>query len=910
MMVQTCLSPREEAEALPLPPRRRGEGGGGGRRTSSNCDSEVLQRDPPERQASEACEERRGPPLPRPRSRRTRCSMGGRQTCSALRAAALLLGVLLAASEETVPRLSLRYDSPHRLLTRFDMPGITNYTAMMLSPDGGILYVGAREMLLALNTSAFSPGPQHQSLLWRAEEEKKRQCAFKGKDPQRDCHNYIKILLQLNETHLYTCGTSAFSPTCAYIDIPEFSLTREASGKLLLEDGKGRCPFDPAYKSTAIMVEGELYTGTVSNFQGNEPTIFRSHGSRLSIKTENSLNWLQDPFFVGSAYLRESLPPSSPHGEDDKIYFFFSESGKEFDFFEDTVVSRIARVCKGDVGGERVLQRRWTTFLKAQLLCSHPSGGFPFNVLQDMFVLTPGELWPETVFYGVFASQWDRKGRGGSAVCAFSLADVKEAFGGLYKEVNRETQQWYTDTHPVPEPRPGACITSHARQMKITSSLQMPDRVLNYLKDHFLMSSAVRSQPFLLQSRSCYQQISVQRVEGLHRAYDVLFLGTDDGWLHKAVLTEQEVHIIEEIQLFPAGQPVLKLLLDATQGLLYASSYGALVQAPVANCSLYQSCGECLLSRDPYCAWGGGACQPSGPSHLRLRAMPWLQDIEGGDAAQFCQGGSLQSGRSATAQDSQCQAVLVLHPSAVKTLPCPQLSNLASRHWLHNGAPINTTSFLVLPEGELVLTGKPDQTGRFECWSQEGTFRQLMASYCVRVEQMLQTWLVPAQNPLETISTSRSVAAAAGSSISALLEGKDYWTEFLVMCVIFAITVTLLTLFVLHRHRNAMKAFLKQGKCTSTHPEKPRKSGLPAENLPLNGASTPSALPDHKGYQALNDSRVASSPLHGTPVAQPGTAFLESDRRPLSVHASFVEVLTPSQRPRVRLGSEIRDSVV
>ena len=34
---------------------------------------------------------------------------------------------------------------------------------------------------------------------------------------QTDCFNYIKILLQMNSTHLYVCGTYAFSPTCAYI---------------------------------------------------------------------------------------------------------------------------------------------------------------------------------------------------------------------------------------------------------------------------------------------------------------------------------------------------------------------------------------------------------------------------------------------------------------------------------------------------------------------------------------------------------------------------------------------------------------------------------------------------------------------------------------------------------------------
>lgn len=62
---------------------------------------------------------------------------------------------------------------------------------------------------------------------------------------------------------------------------------------------------------------------------------------------------------------------------------------------------------QGDMGGERVLQKKWTTFLKAQLLCSLPDDGFPFNIIQDMFVLTPSPAdWKNTVFYGVFTSQW------------------------------------------------------------------------------------------------------------------------------------------------------------------------------------------------------------------------------------------------------------------------------------------------------------------------------------------------------------------------------------------------------------------------------------------------------------------------------------------------------------------------
>lgn len=59
-----------------------------------------------------------------------------------------------------------------------------------------------------------------------------------------------------------------------------------------------------------------------------------------------SVLFLTDPVFVGSAYIEESQPIGNPVGDDDKIYFFFSEAGKEFDFFDNTIVSRIARVCK------------------------------------------------------------------------------------------------------------------------------------------------------------------------------------------------------------------------------------------------------------------------------------------------------------------------------------------------------------------------------------------------------------------------------------------------------------------------------------------------------------------------------------------------------------------------------------
>ncbi|XP_018427445.1 PREDICTED: semaphorin-4B isoform X2 [Nanorana parkeri] len=777
-----------------------------------------------------------------------------------------------------------------------------------MSEDGDTLYVGAREALFTLNSTNFM---SHSMLTWEAEELKKKECTFKGKDVQKDCQNYIKILVQLNSTHLYTCGTYAFSPNCTYIKISDFTFERDATGKIITEDGKGRCPFDPEYKSSAIMVDGDMYGGTVNNFQGNEPSIYKSQDSKIILKTENSLNWLQDPAFVGSAHIQESLPKGNSMGDDDKIYFFFTETGKELTFFENTLVSRIAQVCKGDLGGERVLQRKWTTFLKAQLLCTRNGDNFPFNVLQDMFVLTPGEdNWANTIFYGVFTSQWSNGGVGSSAVCAFSMHDVQRAFNGLYKEVNRESQQWSTYTHSVPEPRPGACITNKARSMKINSSLQMPDRVLNFVKDHFLMDSPVRSQALLLQTQMRYQQISVQRVKGLKRTYDVMFLGTDDGRLHKAVNVNRKVYIIEEIQLFPDTDSVQELLLDHSKGLVYASSRSMVIQMPVSNCSMYATCGECVLSRDPYCAWSRKGCRSVRHHVHESNSQHWLQDIENADS-NLCQQLNDTGPGFLFTDKPQCQKI-VLQPNNTTTLSCNLLSNLATRQWLHNGKVIDSTYF-VLESGDLILVNSPDRLGRYECWSVEYGFRKLMAMYCMETDGAIKatTPRPPTEitfkkiSPIDKVVNSSKFVSVSESQTAKLL-GKSYWNEFLVMTVLFVVVLVFMTLFILYKNRSGMKSILKPVKHEPA--KKIRSNGKQTESLPLNGTSAPLPQADHKGYQTLNDNYIINTPVHDPLVAS--KIVSESEKRPLNVKDTVVEVTPVGPKARVRLGSVIRDSVV
>uniref|UniRef100_UPI0037E979FB semaphorin-4B-like n=1 Tax=Semicossyphus pulcher TaxID=241346 RepID=UPI0037E979FB len=830
-------------------------------------------------------------------------------TVHCLLAAALLLAICLqsltATEDDVTPRISFPYNAKERSAKRFSVDGVFNYTSLLLSQEDDMLYVGAREALFALSLSDISKTKLQKNLTWGTPAGKREECSFKGKNLETDCFNYIKILLRLNSTHLYVCGTYAFSPICAYINTSTFTLERDEVGEVVMEDGRSRCPFNPEYKSTAIIVDGELYTGTVSNFQGNEPVIYKSLGQGTALKTENSLKWLQDPVFVGSAYIEESQPIGNPVGDDDKIYFFFSEAGKEFDFFDNTIVSRIARVCKGDKGGERVLQKKWTTFLKAQLLCSLPDDGFPFNIIQDMFVLKPmGDSWESTVFYGVFTSQWYKGASGSSAVCAFTMAQVERAFSGRYREVNRETQQWYTYNHPVPEPRPGACVTNHARQMGIQSSLHMPDKVLNFVKDHFLMDSVIRSAPLLLKRSVRYTQIAVHKIEGMERAYDVLFIGTDDGKLHKAINANDKMHIIEEMILFPEPQPVQHIELDPQRGLLFVSSNSGLVEVPVANCSNYLSCGECVLSRDPYCAWTGRLCRD-------VRMAPpdshWQQDVEEANTSAICNRTlPTTSARPAASRGSHCKLVTI-PASTFRVLPCKLRSNLAQRRWRYSDS---ASQFLyATPEGNLVVVAQADRIETYECWSEEEGFRQLLANYCVRAEPRQESTTMISHSRTPHITQEETIILP-GESRSEQVNTKTYWNELIVVCALLAFSLVVFSLFVIYRNRDHMKSMLKHNECPNMQQKKPRIVGKPAESLPLNGNTIPVSTSDHKGYQTLNDNYICSTPTHESSPDNSKSFSEASDRRPLNVKESHVEYSPTCPRPRVRLGSEIKDSIV
>ncbi|XP_070608947.1 semaphorin-4G [Erythrolamprus reginae] len=626
---------------------------------------------------------------------------------------------LSSADLDATPRITIVYNAL-KYARRFSSSA-QNYTTLLLEDEKGILYVGARGAIFSLSSSNISDTAaiSYQKLNWEASPEKQAECLKKGKNNKTECYNHVKLLQRLNSTHLYACGTYAFHPLCAYIDTNKFLLPSH------FEEGKEKCPYDPSHGYTGLIVDGSLYTATRYEFR-SLPDIRRNRHQRVLRTEESPLHWLNDAEFVASVLVRESTRSSL--GDDDKIYYFFTErAGEEStSIFEKTQpprVARVARVCKNDLGGKKILQRKWTSFMKARLVCYIPY----YEVLKDVTSLDGGN-WTSTVFYATFtlSAQW--RSIEVSAVCRYNISEMRKAFEGAYMEYQDSSRKWSQYIGDVPEPRPGSCITNRARKRGYNSSQDLPNGVLDFIKLHPLMYEEVKPidrVPLLIKKNVVYTQVAVDRIQALDgHIYDILFLGTGNGWIHKAVVIGSTVHITEEMQAFKNPQPVENIVISKQQRNLYVGAQSGVLQLPLSTCSQYNSCFSCILARDPYCAWDGKNCREVADV---LNRSLLIQDVLHGNMG--CWNDSVQT---VPVQKNRT----VLHGGDV-LLPCEQTSNLARATWMVNGIKVLAKDgqghFRLGVDGLLVTDTQLEHSGEYQCYAEENGLQTLIATYALTV---------------------------------------------------------------------------------------------------------------------------------------------------------------------------------
>ena len=463
----------------------------------------------------------------------------------------------------------------------------------LLDMNGNSILIGARNIVYNLSLDEMTEN-REQRVEWYPSDHHRDTCLVKGKS-ENDCQNYIRVLARVSDEEMLICGTNAYNPLCRrYVtNGTVLQVQREYSGK-------GMSPYNPNHNSTAVFSDGELYAGTVSDFSGLDPLIYKN-----PLKTEQyDFKQLNAPNFVSSV------------AEGDYVYFFFRETAIEYTNCGKTVYSRVGRVCKKDKGGPHRWSNRWTSFLKSRLNCSLP-GDFPFyfDEIQSTSDVVEGTYGQRTerLIYGVFATP--ENSIYGSAICAFRIQDVMDTFDAAFKEQESMNSNWLpVSANNVPEPRPGQCVND---------SRTLPEVTLNFIKSHSLMDESVPAfygLPLVTHISLSYKftklavDPQVRTADG--KTFDILIIGTDKGKVIRAINTAAYDSvsrvapiIIEEIQVFDTQAAITDLKVVRTgqhhEPRLIVVSNDEIQTIPLRRCytSSIPTCSECVALQDPYCAW-------------------------------------------------------------------------------------------------------------------------------------------------------------------------------------------------------------------------------------------------------------------------------------------------------------------
>lgn len=207
--------------------------------------------------------------------------------------------------------------------------------------------------------------------------------------------------------------------------------------------------------------------------------------------------------------------------------------------------------------------------------------------------------------YGVFTTP--QNAIGGSAVCAFAMRDILDAFESSFKGQETMNSNWLPlDKEKVPDPKPGSSCVEDSRTLT--------ESTVNFLKTHPLLDKAIPSflaRPILIRVSLQYRfsaiavHPQVQAMNG--NKYDVMYIGTDDGRVIKAVnvaanegdfdLSTDEYNrnpvrtaVISEVQVLPQGTPIRQMHVALTTEKLIVASGDVIKAVSLSHCSNVQSC--------------------------------------------------------------------------------------------------------------------------------------------------------------------------------------------------------------------------------------------------------------------------------------------------------------------------------
>uniref|UniRef100_A0A672Z929 Semaphorin-3C n=1 Tax=Sphaeramia orbicularis TaxID=375764 RepID=A0A672Z929_9TELE len=641
-----------------------------------------------------------------------------------------------------------------------------DYRILQMDEDQDRMYVGCKDHVLSMDINNITHGTL--KVFWPASTSKIEECQMAGKDPTHGCGNFIRVVQPYNRTHLFMCGSGAYSPVCVYINRgrrPEEQVFHIDSRT---ESGKGRCSFNPQVNTVSVMLNQELFSGMYIDFMGTDAAIFRSLTKRNAVRTDqHNSKWLSEPIFIDAHLIPDGTDPN-----DAKLYFFFRERLTDNSGNTKNIHTMVARVCPNDIGGQRSLVNKWTTFLKARMVCSvleEDGTETHFDELESVFLLETDQPKGLLVF-GVFTST--SSVFKGSAVCMYNMADILTVFNGPFAHRDGPNFQWVAFQGRIPYPRPGTC-PGGAFTPDIQTTKEFPDDVVTFVRNHPVMFNPiypVGRRPLVVRTNADYKytSVAVDQVMAADGNYQVLFLGTDKGTIQKVIVlpSNHSLHedlILEELEVFKQQ--------------LYVSSEYGVSQVSLHRCHAYGSaCADCCLARDPYCAWDGLSCSRFYPTGKRRSRR---QDIMYGNPLTQCRGFNLKAYRNAA---EMMQYGVKNNTTFLECLPkSPQ----ASIRWLiqrdnDRRKEVKLSDRVLSTEhGLLIRSVQLSDQGLYYCLTTENGFKRTVAKIRLRVlsEAMVSVLTDKQQSPWAWASSLHPKVLLAAFSPAESLAVQQYCKE-------------------------------------------------------------------------------------------------------------------------------------
>ncbi|KAF3705222.1 Semaphorin-3C Precursor [Channa argus] len=694
-----------------------------------------------------------------------------------------LLSTMATSLPQPLPRVFLSFEDLQASQS-FEHYSISekamDYRILLMDEDQDRMYVGCKDHVLSMDINNITHGTL--KVFWPASTSKIEECQMAGKDPTHGCGNFIRVVQPYNRTHLFMCGSGAYSPVCVYANRgrrPEEQVFHIDSKT---ESGKGRCSFNPQVNTVSVMLNQELFSGMYIDFMGTDAAIFRSLTKRNAVRTDqHNSKWLSEPIFIDAHLIPDGTDPN-----DAKLYFFFRERLTDNSGNTKNIHTMLARVCPNDIGGQRSLVNKWTTFLKARMVCSvleEDGTETHFDELESVFLLETDQPKGLSVF-GVFTST--SSVFKGSAVCVYNMADILTIFNGPFAHREGPNFQWVAFQGRIPYPRPGTC-PGGAFTPDIQTTKQFPDDVVTFVRNHPVMFNSiypVGKRPLVVRTNTDYKytSVAVDQVVAADGNYQVLFLGTDKGTIQKVIVlpSNHSLHedlILEELEVFKNQAPVTNLRISSKKQQLYVSSEFGVSQVSLHRCRAYGSaCADCCLARDPYCAWDGLSCSRFYPTGKRRSRR---QDIIHGNPLTQCRGFNLKAYRNAV---EMTQYGVKNNTTFLECLPkSPQ----ASIRWLiqrdnDRRKEVKLSERVLSTEhGLLIRSVQLSDQGLYYCLTTENGFKRTVAKIRLRVlsEAMVSMLTDKQQSPWAWASSLHPKVLLAAFSPAESLAVQQYCKE-------------------------------------------------------------------------------------------------------------------------------------